>query len=195
MINKSFIFGVVIVLLGAIGLVALPKQKEAEKGEERKLSLLDIDFRPSMSKQALDFDLSFYKKNSQGDIESLMVKLSSFKGRPVILHFWATWCKFCLPELPAYNQYVKDLSKEKVKVIMVSVDQSPAEKIIKFCNDLKLLDVDLAIDQDKNISMGLNVQSLPTTVFINAAGEEMGRIVGPVDWNDSKVRAVIKTIL
>lgn len=110
------------------------------------------------------------------------IGLASLKGKPVLLHFWASWCPPCRTELPAMHTWMKTHSDIKVVVISLDSDQSDASAFYA------------AKDIQSPLNMGnmreasnLGIRGLPTTIIIGADGEVVHRHMGDLDWADEQV--------
>lgn len=123
-----------------------------------------------------------FTKADKGKLPSVMVKnlngaqvnTSSFSNdkKPIILSFWATWCKPCKKELDAIAEKYNDWQKETgVKLIAVSIDE--AQNFSKVVNDVKAKgwDYEVYIDESQNFKKAMNVSSIPSTFVLNGNGK------------------------
>lgn len=112
------------------------------------------------------------------------VSLSSLRGHPVILNFWATWCQPCLAELPALDAvYRKYHASNGLQVIGVNVqDGSTPAQIASFTNKLNVtFPIWLSGATDYNVEVTYKIQGMPTTAFIDRSGViRQIRIGGPM---------------
>lgn len=100
------------------------------------------------------------------------VKLSDYKGTPVVLNFWASWCPPCKSEMPSFNEMSKKYSKDKVAILMINLTDgqretmSNAHQFIKDNNyDMKVL-----FDNKMDAANKYNISSIPRTIFIDKNG-------------------------
>jgi peroxiredoxin len=130
---------------------------------------------------------------SANDLSGKSTELSSFKGQPILLNFWATWCHFCREE----RQYLKSLYKEyKDKgliVITVSTDRSP--DLVKAY--LKEMPMDFIIlhDASRQAARTYGVSSLPTSFLIDRNGLIKQKFRGGVNWTDKESKDLIDELL
>ncbi len=102
--------------------------------------------------------------------------LAQWKGKGVVLNFWATWCVPCRAEMPLLAQF--DQSQEQVEVIGVNYLED-RESVAGFVQNFNI-PFPVVVDQRGFIAGELNIKGLPTTVFINTEGQIVGSHVGPV---------------
>jgi len=102
-------------------------------------------------------------------LDGSKVKLSDYRGKAVVLNFWATWCSPCKVEMPWFVELQKQYAKDGLVVLGVAMDDSSPEKIAKFASEMGVnYPVLLGTDQVSD-DYG-NVQYLPTTFYIGRDG-------------------------
>jgi len=103
-------------------------------------------------------------------------KLSEYRGKVVVLNFWAIWCPFCHTEMPDLEAFYRQYRNQGVVVLAVNVSESSAD-IIAFAQKLGLTFPILRDSEHKAIAT-YNIRSLPTTLFIDRQGQVQSRQVG-----------------
>ncbi|WP_297338168.1 TlpA disulfide reductase family protein [Algoriphagus sp.] len=113
------------------------------------------------------------------DLDQQKFNLSDFKGRPIVLHFWATWCKPCIEEFPSLREAQPRLEKENVQFLIASDEElGLIEKFQKrFQTGLNLIQL------SKGSLSEFGIYALPTTLILNEEGEQIHRISGKIDWS------------
>jgi thiol-disulfide isomerase/thioredoxin len=119
-------------------------------------------------------ELSF--KNAAGQ----PVGLASFRGRPVVLNFWATWCVPCVAELPELDKLA---STGAVTVLAASADRRGMDVVGPFLAKHPLPHLTVLLDPASDAAHAVEVVGFPTTLIIDAAGRLRGRLEGPASWS------------
>ena len=106
------------------------------------------------------------------DGEGNMVSFSDFKGKPVVINFWATWCGYCVKEMPSFEKAYLEYGDEVVFMMINVTDgyQETMEDAVKFIDE-KGYRFPVYYDLDLSAASVYGASSLPATVFINANGE------------------------
>mgnify|MGYP000894269480 FL=1 len=121
---------------------------------------------------APDFGL----KNLDGET----VKLSDYRGKIVILNFWATWCYWCKVEMPDFNELNEELEKEDEAVILaVNVEESK-DTVVEYLTS-ENINLKVLLDEDGAVARTYGVTGLPNTFIINKDGSVYGYIPGATD--------------
>ena len=134
--------------------------------------------------QAPDFNLA--------TLDGQRVKLSDFRGKAVVLNFWATWCPPCKVEMPWFVDLQKQYGKDGLVVLGVALDDTDPPKIAEFAHEMGVnYQVLLGTDQVSD-DYG-DVQYLPTTFYIGRNGSIVDKMTGLLDRKDIE-EAVKKTL-
>lgn len=95
------------------------------------------------------------------------ILLSDLRGRPVFINFWATWCFFCITEMPAIQKLANAYGGEVV-ILGVNVAE-PRQDAQTFATNFQIT-YPLVLDRDREVTEAYQVRSMPTSVFIDAQG-------------------------
>jgi thiol-disulfide isomerase/thioredoxin len=118
---------------------------------------------------APDFDLA--------SLDGKRVKLSDFRGKAVLLNFWATWCAPCKEEMPWFVDLQKKYAGDGLVVVGVAMDDSDASKIAEFTGEMGV-NYPVLLGTDKVSDDYGNVDFLPTSFYIDRDGKFVGKGVG-----------------
>ena len=110
--------------------------------------------------------------------------LASFKGTPVLVNLWATWCAPCVKELPTLDKLAAQHRADgALGVVAVSQDSGDQTGVVAFLKKLNAADLGAYHDPDMHLSGALGPDVvLPTSILIDANGKEVWRYVGDLDW-------------
>lgn len=123
------------------------------------------------------------------------ISLENLKGRPIILHFFATWCGPCVEEFPALVRMQRDFSDTDLAVIGISEDgRSSAMAVQAFLRNFGA-SFPVILDRGGEIADAYQSYGVPESLFIDRAGNIAGRINNSVNWDGGKVRAKIRELV
>ena len=130
---------------------------------------------------------------SAKDLSGKSIELSSFKGKPILLNFWATWCPYCREERQYLNSFYKEYKDKGIVVISVSTDRSP--DLVRAY--LKKVPMNFIIlhDTSRQAARAYGVSSLPTSFLIDRDGLIKQRFLGVVNWTDKESKDLIDELL
>ena len=120
-------------------------------------------------KIAPDFELT--------SLDGKRVKLSDFRGKAVLLNFWATWCSPCKVEMPWFVDLQKKYGSDGLVVLGVAMDDSDSAKIAQFASEMGV-NYPVLLGTDKVSEEYGNVEFLPTSFYIDREGKFVGKGVG-----------------
>ncbi|WP_168188844.1 peroxiredoxin family protein [Thermoflavimicrobium daqui] len=126
-------------------------------------------------------------------LEGKSVKLSDYRGKKVILNFWATWCPPCQAEMPHMQKFYEKNKENGVEILAVnltSMDKGTAA-IRKFVKDYRLT-FPILLDKDGAVGSQYQAISIPTSYILDANGVVVKKILGPMDEN--MLESLVKNI-
>lgn len=141
---------------------------------------------PQKGQPAPDFEV----KTPNGET----VRLSDFRGKPVMINFWASWCGPCTAEMKNIEAfYQKHLNDD---VVVLAVNQGEGDDTIKGYGELWKLNFRLLRDEGDQASRLYRIQALPTTVFVDAEGKvSLVHVGGPMSLNfiEEQIKALLES--
>ncbi len=126
------------------------------------------------------------------DLNGNTVKLSDYRGKAVVLNFWATWCPPCKTEIPWFEDLADKYRGQGLEVIGVALDDSSEKEIANFAKDMKMNYPVLLGKEETSDAFG-GVEMLPTTFYIDRNGTITDHVLGLVsrkDIEDNALRAM-----
>lgn len=116
--------------------------------------------------------------------------LASFKGKPLLVNLWATWCAPCVVELPMLDKLAADRAG-RLEVLTVSQDMTNTEKVAPFLAAKGLTHLQPWLDPKNDLAFHYDAGTLPTTVYYDAQGKEVWRFVGGHDWTSAETARML----
>jgi thiol-disulfide isomerase/thioredoxin len=123
------------------------------------------------------------------------LKLEDFRGKVVLLDFWATWCVPCRREMPAFDRLQAELGGKDFHIIALSIDRQSFPAIKKFYADLGIKHLVMYNDKTMKLMRSFGAYGLPTTVLLDPKGNEVGRLIGPAAWHKAEAKALLRHII
>ena len=120
------------------------------------------------------------------DFSGNEINLNQYKGKLVIINFWATWCAPCKKEMPSLDKLYQANNFKNLQVFAVNMEQTNTLKTKKFFTDLNIKKLEIFFDSNLNFVKEFKLRGMPTTVLINKKGEEFARIIGSIDFQNKK---------
>ena len=137
-----------------------------------------------------DFELSKEKKNISNlifkDHKEKEISFSDFKGKILLVNFWATWCAPCIKEMPSLDRLETKINGD-FDVIAISVDRDGIEKVIDFFDENKISNLEKFFDIKNSLAKEMNLYGVPTSFFVNKEGDLIGYYQGDMEWDNDTV--------
>ncbi|MBD7963847.1 TlpA disulfide reductase family protein [Fictibacillus norfolkensis] len=168
---------ILLLFAGLIGLAfytAIDKKEEprTEVKEEENTGLKQGSTAPTFSLVTLD---------------GKQVDLKDYRGKKVIVNFWATWCPPCREEMPEMEKFYRDYKNKDVEILAVNLEYSETntEKVSKFVKEYEL-SFPIPLDEKNTIGKQFRAVSIPTSYFIDEEGMISNSHIGPMDYDFMK---------
>lgn len=117
------------------------------------------------------------------------VTLAAFRGRPLLVNLWATWCAPCVAEMPTLDALAAKRAGQ-MAVIAVAQDLQGAEIVDPWFQKAGLKVLQPYIDPQNGLLDAAN-SALPTSIYYDAGGREIWRVVGAIDWQGAEAKALL----
>jgi peroxiredoxin len=120
--------------------------------------------------------------------------LRQFRGRLVLLTFWATWCLPCVEEMPGLERLHREFSGQGLAILAVSIDVQGAEVVAPFWRKTGHT-YSVLLDPRQHVATRYGAWALPTAFLIDRAGRVVARIQGPRQWDSEAVRSTVAALV
>jgi peroxiredoxin len=162
-----------LIFAGLIGLALYTSQKESEEAKKQIPAELNTGLKPGS--MAPDFTLN--------TLEGKQISFKEYRGKKVILNFWATWCPPCREEMPEMQKFYQDYKQKDVEILAVNLEYSETkpEKIRDFVKEYEL-EFPIPLDEKNTTGKQFRAVSIPTSYFIDEEGTITKMHIGPMDY-------------
>ncbi len=133
---------------------------------------------------APDFELT--------DIDGNIHRLADYRGKVLIVNFWATWCPPCREEMPSMQRAWEKLQQESILMLAINVGEDE-DTIFQFTANYPV-DFPLLMDRDSKIIGAWPVRGLPTTFVVDPQGRLVYRAIGGREWDDPEILAPVRAL-
>lgn len=128
------------------------------------------------------------------DMKGKRVRLSDFRGKVVLLNFWATWCLPCRREMPSLERLYQSYRSRGLVVVAVSIDRASSATVRAFAEEMGL-SFSVLHDPDDLTSPRYGVIGIPYSFLISPAGRIVYRVAGEYTWDDQPAKAAVEDML
>jgi len=170
----------VLLLFRLLPLDFLAEGREEDLYSKVRISLIKGD------KKAPDFSLL--------DLHGKKVGLKQFRGKIILLNFWATWCGPCKEEMPFLEILHQQFKEKDFVVVTVSVDYEEAKLVREFVNKQRYT-FPVLLDPKCEVLDLFEVKGIPTTFIIDKKGKMLGMAIGPRDWKCQEAISLISVLI
>ena len=123
------------------------------------------------------------------------VTFHDYRGKLLVVNFWATWCAPCIRELPSLERLQINHSVEGLEVLAISLDRGGAATVGPFLADLGIEEMEILLDPKLKLAGALAVNGLPTTYLLDQRGRILGALEGPVEWDGADALDLLRYYL
>jgi thiol-disulfide isomerase/thioredoxin len=115
--------------------------------------------------------------------------LAEYKGKWVVLNFWATWCAPCRREMPSLERL--QAAMPEIAVVPVATGRNAVEGIQRFFDEAGVKTLPILRDPQSELAHAMGIMGLPVTVILNPEGQEVARLIGDAEWDSASALAVL----
>ena len=150
--------------------------------------LITINFsnafeKPNLKNLVLLKNPKLYEDVIFRDANQKNVNLDDFKGKLVVLNFWATWCAPCKEEMPSLDNLQSNTKLNNLKIFPINIGQEDTSKAEFFFKELNIKNLDIYYDAPITLAKKFSLRGVPTTILFDKEGKEFARVIGSIDFN------------
>ena len=134
-----------------------------------------------LTKNLKTYENVIFKDENQKDIN-----LEDYKGKLLILNFWATWCAPCKEEMPSLDNLQTNIDLNNLKIFPINIGQENLAKSELFFKKLNIKNLDIYLDPPITLAKKFSLRGVPTTIFFNKEGKEFARVIGSIDFDNKE---------
>ncbi len=197
-LNEPRLWLLIVGGVGALALVYVIIAASVKPGDDAPPSALTMD-RSLLVGEMADFEYAFPPRGAPQIPflhEGASVSLADFRGKAVLVNFWATWCAPCLKELPSLDVLQGRLGGRTFQVVAIAADPRGPETAQAFLDRLEIENLDLYADPRLTLATSIGgADVLPVSILYDARGREVGRLVGEADWSSAEALRLVGTAI
>lgn len=120
--------------------------------------------------------------------------VADFKGKLVVMNFWATWCAPCREEMPSIDRLAGELAGDDIAVVAVSTDRGDVSRITDFFDEIAIQNLEIHRDKESALAREAGAFGLPMTIIIDRDGREIARLLGGAEWDSAEAKAIVRKL-
>ena len=131
-------------------------------------------------------DLKIYDNVIFLDKKDKNINIEEFNGNLILLNFWATWCEPCKEEMPSLDRLQINKKLGNLKIFAINISKESSKKVDKFFKDLGIKNLEPYYDAPTTLAKTFSLRGVPTSILIDKNGGEFARIIGSINFDDTK---------
>ena len=142
--------------------------------------------KPNIENLVINKNLKTYDEIVFKDENQKNIDLTNYKGKLLILNFWATWCAPCREEMPSLDFLQSDLRLNNLKIFPINIGQEDLSNSEIFFKELDIQNLEVYFDSTITLAKKFMLRGVPTSILFNKEGEEFARILGSIDFDNEE---------
>jgi peroxiredoxin len=127
-------------------------------------------------------------------LDGKTVSLSSYRGKVIMVHFWATWCPPCVEELPTLERLYRAQTGKDLEILAVSVDEGGAGAVGQFMQKNRFA-LPVLLNPDQSVARRYGTFKFPETYLVDREGIVRRKIIGAADWTSPAAQKIIQAMV
>ena len=148
---------------------------------------------PNIKNIVINKELKIYNNLTFLNSKEEILELKDYKGKLVMLNFWATWCEPCKEEMPSLDRLQINPLLTNLKVFPINIGREKKNKVNEFFENLNIKNFEPYFDPPITLAKKFALRGLPTSILLNKNGQEFARIIGSIDFDDQTFTDWLKT--
>ena len=148
-----------------------------------------------MKKLAIHSEARDLPEEGLVDLEDQPRLLSEYRGKWVVLNFWATWCAPCRHEMPGLDRLNAEMGGEDFAVVTVATGRNAVPGIRKFFAEAEVTTLPGLRDPKSALARKAGVMGLPVTLVLNPEGQEVARLIGDAEWDAPEAKVALAALM
>jgi thiol-disulfide isomerase/thioredoxin len=128
------------------------------------------------------------------DAEGRETRFEAFRGRALVVNFWATWCPPCVAEMPSLDRLHAQVSRDGIEVLALSSDRGGRAQVEPFYQRTAIRHLGIWLDPRGAAGRSLGIRGLPTTIILDRRGLEVARLEGEAEWDHPAMVAALRRL-
>lgn len=125
------------------------------------------------------------------DVDGGTHTLADYRGKVVLVNFWATWCAPCREEMPALDRLQAELGGDDFQVVTIATGRNAPARIQSFFDEVGVENLPILLDPRQMVARDMGVVGLPVSVLIDREGTEVARYLGDAEWDSQAAKTLI----
>jgi thiol-disulfide isomerase/thioredoxin len=130
-----------------------------------------------------------------GHVDGSTHSLAEYRGKWVLLNFWATWCAPCRAEMPTLSNLEAELGGESFAVVTIATGRNSPVAIERFFDEIGVTNLPAFVDPRHDLARPMGVMGLPITVILDPEGREVARLMGEASWDGESAKAILAALM
>lgn len=121
--------------------------------------------------------------------------LEDYRGKVVLLNFWATWCAPCREEMPYLDALQAEFGGDDFEVVPVATGRNRVAGVKKFFGEVGVENLPILLDPKQALAREMGVMAMPVTVLLDREGNEIARLMGDAHWASDSAKAIVSALI